>query len=396
MELARTSSATGHALPALDALRGVAITLVFLRHASGTIFTLPVGEGAARWVGAVMLGGHSGVSLFFILSAFLLARPFLAEAAGGPRLSRFSYAIRRTYRIMPLYFVVVTATVLAKAHAPADLLQAVPYLLFLQLIPGMTIALVPDSLVWWSLATEVQFYLALPLLPLALRSRMGRRVGLTLLLLYTAWYVAFAVGAFRLSNMQAQHFLAHSLAGRGPLFAFGILAAVLYDARGRALRVWAQRARPLRAGGADLLLLATLGALAALLRVVGPMSYIELETTLPAWHLVEGLLWTAVLLLVLLAPLAVRPLLVSRVPVALGVISYSVFLLHVPILAHGAPVLRARVPGLFAATPLGKGMLGLCACAAVVAVSTLTYWAIERPMIKRGARVARWRSPSAR
>ncbi|TMA82728.1 MAG: hypothetical protein E6J72_01985, partial [Deltaproteobacteria bacterium] len=117
---------------------------------------------------ALMLGGHTGVSLFFILSGFQLSRPFLAEIGGGRRVDLAGFARRRLGRIMPLYAVAVVTITIAAAARPADLLHGVPYLVFLNAwVPEAMQPLPLFSKVWWSLATEAQFYVVLPLLPLA-------------------------------------------------------------------------------------------------------------------------------------------------------------------------------------------------------------------------------------
>src|SRR5437773_1497040 len=78
------------------------------------------------------------------------------------------------------------------ATRAADLLLGIPFLLFLNSLPGFyTSKLYPYSNTWWSLVTEVQFYLLLPLLPLSLRPGTGRRTGAVLLLAYATTYGAF-------------------------------------------------------------------------------------------------------------------------------------------------------------------------------------------------------------
>src|SRR5262249_10913786 len=111
--LIRTGKAGGSRyFAAIEALRGVAILLVFLFHAesstglglTGTHWTLLMGFVRA---------GQTGVSLFLVISAFLLSLPFLAEAEGGRRVARGRYFARRALRILPLYYVVViTASML--------------------------------------------------------------------------------------------------------------------------------------------------------------------------------------------------------------------------------------------------------------------------------------------
>ena len=119
--------AAGNYLPELESLRGVAILLVFWFHVEGILcipFERPQ-QVEVPWQ-ALIRAGHTGVSLFFVLSAFLLSLPFWREPAGGPHLSIARYASRRALRILPLYwFAVVVGTVLTASQL-ADLGRAVP------------------------------------------------------------------------------------------------------------------------------------------------------------------------------------------------------------------------------------------------------------------------------
>lgn len=176
-------------LPEVEALRGLAIALVVLFHLDGMVagrsFAVPAHVSLP---GAFVLAGHTGVSLFFILSGFLLARPFLAEAAGGRRVGRRAYLVRRALRILPLWVAAVAVASVDCARRPADVLHGVPYLFFLNAVPSLVTPLTPYSEVWWSLATEVEFYLLLPLLPW-LWALGGPRIAL---LLAVAWVAAWA------------------------------------------------------------------------------------------------------------------------------------------------------------------------------------------------------------
>jgi peptidoglycan/LPS O-acetylase OafA/YrhL len=288
----------------LEALRGIAIMLVFLMHARIAFNKFLFTEGTAGNVQALaaqsispwyayVLGGHTGVSLFFILSGFLLCGPFLLEASGGKRVRRSRYCSRRVLRIMPLYTVAVVVATLFCANRATDLLRGLPFLVFLNSFEGMTTPLWPFSGVWWSLATEAQFYLVLPLLPWFLRSQRGRRVGLAVLLAYGIAYTALVIGSMRLATTAGQMKLVHSLMGRAPLFAFGIMAAAFYQRYGARVKAWAARAVWLHWGGSDLLLFAVVLSLGLFLRRIVSINYFYLEVAWPAWHLVEGALWTA-------------------------------------------------------------------------------------------------------
>lgn len=385
-----TSRTSLVSIPQIDALRGIAICLVFLRHSYG--FVYGPGQVVGFWP-AIMMSGHTGVTLFFILSGFLLSRPYLVEAGGGARVNRSAYFIRRFFRIMPLYVIAVGAAVATRTNSPLEMAKlALPYLCFLQLVPGAATPMPLESLVWWSLATEVQFYLLLPLLPLALRSSKGRRAGATLLLAYTIAYGAFAVGVLQGGDARTRHFLGHSIFGRASAFALGIMAAAFIERYGERATEWLRRTAVGGLQRADVLLLATVAVLTALLLVVGPIDYRELEGTYPAWHLPEGFLWTTLLVTLLLSrPVLTRPM-VNPVTLTIGVLSYSIFLVHMPLLVHGTSLVRYWAPGTTAARgslPMG---IWLGIGVVVILVSTLSYWTIERPAITLGARLAKSRT----
>lgn len=159
-------------LPALDGVRGLAIALVLARHVIGW----PL-ESAAQLTGwkfflwrATQLGGL-GVDLFFVLSGFLITR-ILLENRSSPRLFPAFY-VRRCCRILPLYFSLLVAVFALQPFVHSDVLWKklfesqhswLSYATFTQNIymglAGTTggIALA----VTWSLAVEEQFYLGLP------------------------------------------------------------------------------------------------------------------------------------------------------------------------------------------------------------------------------------------
>lgn len=376
-------------LPEVESLRGIAVTLVFLFHTAGW---LTIGNSAAQarlaslWL-AFVTSGHTGVSLFFIISAFLLSRPFLAEAAGGPRVDRRHYFERRALRILPLYWAAVVVTSIVCAERPADVWRGVPYLFFLN---GVTTHFTRLPLlyagIWWSLATEAQFYMLLPCLPLVLQTRRRRQVGVLLLLAYVAVYALFPHGPFALLTPEARAKLGHSLFGRAPLFGFGIAAAALDQHWGARLRAWAARTAWVRRGGADIVLIVVLIALAFLLRAIAGIGYTAAEANAHYWHVFEGALWTGVLLLLLLAPLRIARAFVNRRWQALGTVSYSIYMLHNPIMVRGVTVLAGgRSLGWNAWTFIVVGLL----TAGCLALSAVTYWLIERPFLQRKARITR-------
>jgi peptidoglycan/LPS O-acetylase OafA/YrhL len=234
------------------------------------------------------------------------------RAAGGlaPSVHRFFW--RRALRTLPLYACAVAVGTLARADGWSDSSKGLPYLLFLNSFPGLAGPLSPWGDVCWSLATEWQFYLLLPVVGLLMSTPAWRAAGALTLGLYTAAYFGFVTGQLGPTDMTARDHVTLSVFGRGPAFAAGIGAAWLCMHHGPRLR-GALGSRPwLSNGVADLLLLLVLWVLGALLSSVASAGFFYAQAQWPVWHAAGSLLWGAMLLLVLLAPLRCAVLLRSR------------------------------------------------------------------------------------
>lgn len=210
--------------PTLNALRAIGAIMVVLTHAAFNTGRINLG-----WSGAVLARFDFGVTIFFILSGFLLSRPwFLAAALHEHRPSARHYFWKRALRILPLYWVVVVvALLLDPVNADADWVDWVTNLTFTQLY---TDDLLPSSLTqMWSLCTEVAFYLVLPLLCVALIGRPGRGLRLrrvltgagALSVLGIAWQVAVA------QIPGAEGHYAQWLPGYVPWFMVGVVFAAI-------------------------------------------------------------------------------------------------------------------------------------------------------------------------
>ncbi len=328
---------------------------------------------------AWLRAGHTGVTLFFVLSAFLLALP-LFDDAGRRRWSAREYFLRRALRIVPVYWLAVAVGTLASATAAHDLLRGLPYLTFLQAVHGWFTPLEPYSTVWWTLATEVEFYLCLPLLALALASRGGRRAGIVGLAVYAVAYGAFVAGRLHMATLGGQVHLVVSAFGFGPVFLCGIAAAAWYGRHGDALRARLVTSRLARRGGADVAFVALLLALGVLLRWAAYHGWNR--TSAPPrilWHVPEAILWSGVMLLLLVAPCRAKAVFCNRALRALGVLSYSIYLWHYPILV------RSIGSAAFTGWSAGSAARIATIAAATVAASALSYRLVERPFLIRKA-----------
>ncbi|AKF85402.1 hypothetical protein MFUL124B02_11785 [Myxococcus fulvus 124B02] len=155
-------------LPGLDALRVLAILGVVSRHYPHT--------GAPAWFAEPTRFGWTGVDLFFVLSGFLIGRQLLEPIAAGERPHLSAFYLRRLFRILPSYWVVLALYALVPAVRGAE--SMAPLWKFLTFTQNIGFEGGPFGHAW-SLCVEEQFYLVLPLLVLALAPRVGvRGVGL--------------------------------------------------------------------------------------------------------------------------------------------------------------------------------------------------------------------------
>lgn len=181
------------AFPALDGIRALAVAAVVGTHAAYWTFRYGRGPGSG-----MLARLDSGVALFFVLSGFLLIRPWLVAAAKGTRAPSLRvYAWRRVLRILPVYWVaVILAFSVLRDNRNVTTADWLRHAAFLQIYrlnwlrAGLTQT--------WSLCTEVAFYVLLPgfgLLAFAASRRFGWRPavllgGCGLLVVATElWYV---------------------------------------------------------------------------------------------------------------------------------------------------------------------------------------------------------------
>jgi peptidoglycan/LPS O-acetylase OafA/YrhL len=354
--------------PALDGIRAVAVLGVLVFHA-----------GIER-----VVGGFLGVDLFFVLSGFLITTLLLREwhRTGGIALGGF-YA-RRVRRLFPaLLLVLLAVSVYMRVVAPAATrsavrLDAVSSLFYVanwrfvfshqSYFAG---SLEPSPLRHlWSLAVEEQWYLVWPLVLTVVLRRLSQRLDVLL-----AFVLALAVASL---GWMAHLVPAHADSSRAY---YGTDSHAYVLLLGAALAIWRHQrpARPAWAARPGQVLgivgLAVIGWY--FVAVAGTAHWLYLGGYVP--FVVAGLL-------VVDAAMAPVPTLFKRLlglaPLAwIGRISYGLYLWHWPIDVWLNP---ARVH-------LSPHALTALRLAVTFAVSTVSYYAVERPI-----RTANWgamRSP---
>jgi peptidoglycan/LPS O-acetylase OafA/YrhL len=164
----------------LDTLRAAAITLVFIYHYACFVSEKP----SFGWIGEV---GWTGVDLFFVLSGYLISNQLFKGIRDGQALSVIDFWLRRAFRTLPVYWLILAAYRLFPAplggKPPPPLWRFLTFTHNLGLQPGTAFSHA------WSLSVEEQFYFFLPLIlafgtALAIRHprlALSRRHGWSLL-----------------------------------------------------------------------------------------------------------------------------------------------------------------------------------------------------------------------
>lgn len=364
--------------PLFDGLRAIAVLCVLVGHVPGS-------AGLPDPLPRLFAHLNLGVVIFFIISGFLLYRPFIAARAGGaPAPGVAVYAKRRFLRIFPAYWLVLGVLTIIPGTVGIEG-SPVPQLLILHTLPvfgGPTcngFFSFCDLAQTWSLVAELTFYAVLPLFALGtlwlmrgldLRSWMwGQLVllaglgGLSVLMDFvifgptpTPWITATAIGFWL-------------------WFACGMGLAVASVALGEAER-WPRSIR----------LLASWPAVPWLLAAT---IYVLLSLRLPTFALSEGervihhvALATVAFLIVLpavfpgqhgipervLANLPQR-VLANALVAWIGLISYGIFLWHFAVAHELGPDL-----------PYGVAMLVTLVLS--VAIAAASYYLVERPILR--------------
>jgi peptidoglycan/LPS O-acetylase OafA/YrhL len=369
MPTAEPASPRRTRLDALDGLRGLAALGVLVLH----VWMFSYGDSGKPPKGFVdfALGElRLGVQLFFVLSGFLIFRPFAAAILEGakqaPSLKR--YVIRRAARILPGYWLALGASFLLLKHLDhpmqVDPAELPVFLVFAQNHFLETIKHLDPPM--WTLAIEVSFYATLPifgLLALKLIGGRGRPALLALTLLVVAGGALCTALAY---THRWPETLSTSLLPHLVEFGAGMTVAVLLQGRGALGR---------RLAGA-------LGALGVVLVVANSWWHATGAGSQDLRSLVgdaPGVAGLALVLTVLVAgPWPAR--LLSRGPAKwLGSISYGVYLIHFPVIVF------LRMTERWPEDSLSQELLKVMAI--TIPLATFSWLCVERPAIRWAQRV---------
>lgn len=171
----------------LDGLRAISVLLVIMSHAEAWQ-TLGITSSAIRSA----LSAQTGVSVFFVLSGFLITYLLMKEKEATGKIDVIAFIKRRALRIFPLYYLAIFflwyMSYTGKASIPScSFAYALTY----------TINFYPKECAYsamshfWSLSVEEHFYLFWPLIFCA-----GRRAAAAVALVIAAGCVAFGTSLY--------------------------------------------------------------------------------------------------------------------------------------------------------------------------------------------------------
>ncbi|MFE3163108.1 acyltransferase family protein [Streptomyces sp. NPDC059224] len=351
----------GGRVAGIDGLRTVAVVLVIVYHVRPDLVP----------------GGSVGVDVFFTISGFVITRLLVAEYARTGRIGLWAFYRRRWLRLMPALLVMCALTALLSLALPLPLFRGTWVAAVLaagsavNLVRAGASATSPDLTAplghTWSLGVEEQFYLAWPLLVLALLRRSAPRAVLGWV---TALCVLPVLWRTVLWDPAAVHRIYNGPDTRADQLLVGALLALVLarlradDPRLALLRRWAGRlCRP---------------AAVLLVLIAWRIPITETNGWSPVWY-TAGFLVAAVLSATVVAALQLCPrsrlsrLLSLSAPAWVGRnLSYGMYLWHYPVirLLHDLGVRGAPL------VPVGL--------LATLVAALASYALLERPLLRRG------------
>jgi peptidoglycan/LPS O-acetylase OafA/YrhL len=303
--LSTEQSAVALRRPELDGLRGLAALIVVLSHVSNAtgLWNKLFGVG----------GGQIGVMLFFVLSGYLMGALYLDQPFTRERV--WAYSIHRVARVLPLFYFVV---LLALGLNIVGTRSGIDIGIF-PIIPGNALlhfGLISGQSVFWTIPVEVHFYVLFVFL-----WWLYTRSQIVLFLV-----IAIAIVLHFFIPIDAARYF-NTLLFTGAFFLSGVLIS---RARGLHDKPGGDHLRAL--GLAGFFLLALLLFPNVYQAVFGEQRWLQKVHLLQMWHDPLYLIAIAGCLFAALTSQIVAKALSCRFMTYSGKISYSIYLLHLPVI----------------------------------------------------------------
>jgi peptidoglycan/LPS O-acetylase OafA/YrhL len=369
----------------IDGLRGLAILLVLMTHtwafngAPALSFRIGIHTIVLAAIPAI---GHIGVNLFLVLSGFCLAWPFMRDRSYKDRMSVTRFWSRRIRRIIPAYYISILLFVAiavafdrwivapaGSSGRPSVVLPSFAdiwsHLIFIHNCFVDHVSAINGS--YWSLALEFQLYLVFPIfLEAMFRWRPWRVV--TIVIILQSLYRYYLEAALPASVLKEYEFvLPKAMFGRMLDFVCGMMAAYVVAEN---LRRYSFISRATWFSATSLVCLAAGFSLTC--GRSAPQSLIDVSWSFGFASLICGASANGTICNRLFC---YRPL------VLLGMCSYSVYLLHQPLVECTAHLtLLLMKPG-------KAFLVGMTLLPIIVGVCVVFFWICERPFLNYFGRV---------
>jgi len=173
------NSSSGKIYHSIDILRGVGVVLVVMLHASGYAALPDLSD--TPLLGAISKHGHYGVEIFYVVSAYTLTYSLASSLRKNQQYPISMFWNRRFNRIVPtLLFCLLAAVLFQKnlpsGYTPENTLSVILKYLSMGYVFDREVLRAPiGHTVWWSISTEFQFYILMPLLFLPIMTNLAAK-----------------------------------------------------------------------------------------------------------------------------------------------------------------------------------------------------------------------------
>ncbi|HPT37004.1 MAG TPA: acyltransferase [Methanothrix sp.] len=366
----------------IDALRGIAALCIFIYHIYGTIggitgWSYPVHILPERFIDLTL----AGIPLFFIISAFTLYLSL--DAKSGEKRRSAKFYLRRFFRIAPLFYILLIYVLLDDLilqKGTVSWLEALANFTFtFNLVPYYSSSLFSDG---WTVGVEMLFYLILPLIFMRVNN-----IWRSFILFIGIYWISVACRMFLGTIvgediMMSTNYDFYNFFHWAYIFPAGIICYMIYKSYLPKLRD--EYRTPIALG---MMLLSLIILFIFINNYPLSMALYEIYEPLGGLTSLQSMSTVAFVLLVLSLSLHSNRFIVNRFTRFLGMISYSLYLVH-PFLVDA---LKPTYGYIYDHT-LYSTDLSLLSCIFLTSLialpaSLLIYHLIESPGIKLGKKV---------
>jgi peptidoglycan/LPS O-acetylase OafA/YrhL len=354
--------------PDIDGLRAVAVVCVVLFHADLGPFT----------------GGFIGVDVFFVISGFLITRIIVDEVSSTGRFNLARFYVRRARRILPaLFFTIALSAIFAFllfspeqfarfGRSMSSSAASVSNVFFWQESGYFDADAASKPLLHtWSLGVEEQFYALWPIILVVALRKSGKPAAAICIAI--AGIASFGLNAWFLDGRAILTITRFLPSTEAPAAAFFLMPFRIFEFALGGLLVWSYKLPPARP-------IVSEAALVAGLALIGyAVVTFTAETRFPYFNALIPCAGAALAIYGGLAPIG-GLLLRNPVTVGLGLVSYSVYLLHWPVFVFYRQLTFS---------PLSDAEAAIL-CAIIVPAAGLMYKFVEQPFRRRWRADVSW------